>query len=118
MEELGRDEGGLGEARAEGVEAGVAVVGAEARGERREELVGRRWRAEGDHRSAAGREGEDDNESRNGAERHARNLDGWRPARKGPTATRRYSASGLRAAGICLTERTPASQSLASTSVR
>ena len=83
MEELGWDERGLGEARAKGVEAGVAVVGAKPGGEGLEELVGPAWCAEGDGRRAAGREGDDKGESEGGAERHARNLDGVRAGWKG-----------------------------------
>src|SRR5579872_2517528 len=85
VEELGRDEGGLGESRAECVEAGVAVVQAEAGGEGLEELVGRAWRAERDRGRSAGREGDGygDGELGADAERHARNLDGERAPRKG-----------------------------------
>src|SRR6185437_5137237 len=85
VEELGRDERGLGESRAERVETGVAVVRTEAGGEGLEELVGRGRRAERDRGRSAGREGDDygDSELAADAERHARNLDAkWAP-RKG-----------------------------------
>jgi len=101
MEELGWDERGFGEARAECIEARVTVVGPEAGGEGFEELVGRCRIAEADGRSAARREGQDggDDESGRGAERHARNLDGRRAARKAPTVTRCSSEPARRVAG-------------------
>jgi hypothetical protein len=93
MEELGWDERGLGEARAKGVEAGVAVVGTKPGGEGLEELVGRGWCAEGDGRRAARGEGDcySDGELVADAERHARNLDSACPRWKGPSVTRRYT---------------------------
>lgn len=84
MEELGWDERGLGETRAERVKAGVAVVRAEARGEGFEELVGCARGAEGHGGGAAGREGDDGGEGKSeaGTVRHARNLDGGLQGRK------------------------------------
>jgi len=85
VEELGRDERGLGESRAERVETGVAVVRTEAGGEGLEELVGRGRRAERDRGRSAGREGDDygDSELAADAQRHARNLDAKCAPRKG-----------------------------------
>jgi len=64
-------------------------------------LVGRGWRAEGGSGATAGREGDDggEGESGAGAERHARNLDGRRAARKAPTVTRCSSEPARRVAG-------------------
>jgi hypothetical protein len=86
MEELGWDERGFREPRAERIEARVTIVGAEAGGEGFEELVGRGRRAERDRGRSAGREGDGygDGEVVAGTERHARNLDGERAPRKGP----------------------------------
>lgn len=87
MEERRWNERGLGEARAERIEARVAVVRSEAGRERREELVRRRGRADGGRWRSTGTEskerGGEDEKFGADADRHAGNLDAGRLVWKG-----------------------------------